>query len=210
MINLQEETISTVTNPADNDEPFSFNEPAGLSFAAGKLYVADTNNHRICVLNMAEPSQLQVLEISGLSAPPVAHRPKVPADWGTRISLPDLTVASGDLKLQIRLPLAPTAKVNQDFPIDLQVSLSPNSELSLQTQGRPELLDRDLLEFAIRVNGAGSAKLTVDLSYAYCEQQGSRQGVCKLARLIGHGKLRSGPDSAPSELRLDFAVTPSD
>ena len=29
------------------DQPPRFSEPAGLSVAGGKLYVADTNNHRI-------------------------------------------------------------------------------------------------------------------------------------------------------------------
>jgi DNA-binding beta-propeller fold protein YncE len=31
-----------------------FNEPAGLTAANGKLYVADTNNHAIRVIDMAE------------------------------------------------------------------------------------------------------------------------------------------------------------
>ncbi|MDG2381061.1 MAG: thioredoxin-like domain-containing protein [Pirellulaceae bacterium] len=210
VIDLSEATISTLTNPADNDQPFLFNEPAGLSFAAGKLYVADTNNHRIRVLNLLEPSQIQDLKISGLSPPTVADLPQPPADWGTRIPLPDLTVGTGELKLQIQLPLAPTAKVNQDFPIDLVVSLSSADELSLQTKGTPQLVDPKLIEVAIGVKGVGSAKLKVDLTYGYCEQQGDRLGVCKLARLIGHGKLHSQAGSSQSVLRLDFAPPASD
>ena len=35
------------------DSPARFNEPAGLSAAGGKLYVADTNNHRIRVVDTA-------------------------------------------------------------------------------------------------------------------------------------------------------------
>ena len=31
-----------------------FNEPGGLSFAGDKLYIADTNNHRIQVVDLHE------------------------------------------------------------------------------------------------------------------------------------------------------------
>ena len=54
-INLGNSTIKTVAGdqqPGDTDDPPRFNEPAGLSFAEGKLYVADTNSHRICVIDV--------------------------------------------------------------------------------------------------------------------------------------------------------------
>jgi outer membrane protein assembly factor BamB len=31
----------------------TFNEPAGLSYADGRVYIADTNNHAVRVLNLA-------------------------------------------------------------------------------------------------------------------------------------------------------------
>jgi sugar lactone lactonase YvrE len=49
----------------------SFFEPAGLSYAAGKLYIADTNNHLIRVLDLAN-NAVSTLEIAGLAAP-TAH-----------------------------------------------------------------------------------------------------------------------------------------
>ena len=42
-----------------------FFEPAGLSFAAGKLYVADTNNHLIRVIDVAT-GRVSTLQITGL------------------------------------------------------------------------------------------------------------------------------------------------
>jgi DNA-binding beta-propeller fold protein YncE len=49
----------------------TFNEPAGISAADGKLYVADTNNHVIRVVALAEPYQVSTFEIKGLSPPKV-------------------------------------------------------------------------------------------------------------------------------------------
>jgi hypothetical protein len=47
----------------------SFNEPAGLSAANGKLYVADTNNHVIRVVELAEPYRVTTLKITGFPPP---------------------------------------------------------------------------------------------------------------------------------------------
>ena len=47
----------------------TFNEPAGISAAAGKLYVADTNNHAIRVVELATPYRVTTFAIEGLAAP---------------------------------------------------------------------------------------------------------------------------------------------
>ncbi len=45
-----------------------FNEPAGLSYADGKLYVADTNAHRIRVIDL-KTKQVSTLKLTGVEAP---------------------------------------------------------------------------------------------------------------------------------------------
>ena len=47
----------------------TFNEPGGLAAAASKLYVADTNNHAIRVVDLAAPHDVTTLRIDGLSPP---------------------------------------------------------------------------------------------------------------------------------------------
>lgn len=41
----------------------TFNEPAGITVAGGKLYVADTNNHAIRVVDLAPPHRVTTLEV---------------------------------------------------------------------------------------------------------------------------------------------------
>ncbi len=55
----------------DSDDPARFHEPGGLSVAAGKLYVADTNNHKIRVVDLATKA-VKTLEIPGLAPPTLA------------------------------------------------------------------------------------------------------------------------------------------
>jgi hypothetical protein len=42
-----------------------FNEPGGLSIAAGKMYIADTNNHRIQVVDM-KTKEATTLKLQGV------------------------------------------------------------------------------------------------------------------------------------------------
>lgn len=56
----------------DHESWFSgpvFNEPAGLSAAMGKIYVADTNAHRIRVVDVKE-NRVSTLELKGVEPPP--------------------------------------------------------------------------------------------------------------------------------------------
>jgi sugar lactone lactonase YvrE len=47
----------------------TFNEPAGLSIAGGKLYVADTNNHAIRIVELTAPFRVSTLAVEGLWPP---------------------------------------------------------------------------------------------------------------------------------------------
>src|SRR3972149_629036 len=51
----------------NSDNPPAFNQPSGLSLANGQLYVADTNNHSIRVIDLRDNS-VSTLNIAGLSA----------------------------------------------------------------------------------------------------------------------------------------------
>ena len=50
--------------------PAVFNEPGGISYANGKLYVADTNAHRIRVVDLAT-KVVTTLPLKGVEPPPV-------------------------------------------------------------------------------------------------------------------------------------------
>ncbi len=52
---------------AEKGSDASLNEPAGISTANGRLYVADTNNHAIRVVELAAPNRVTTLKIEGLA-----------------------------------------------------------------------------------------------------------------------------------------------
>jgi len=62
------QTLAGTGVPGLADAPAQFDEPAGIAFANGTIYVADTNNHLIRTINTATGS-VGRLEIQGLAAP---------------------------------------------------------------------------------------------------------------------------------------------
>ena len=56
------------------DGALRLSEPGGLDIANGTLYVADTNNHRICTIDLAT-HEASVLAIEGLSPPTPSSSP---------------------------------------------------------------------------------------------------------------------------------------
>jgi DNA-binding beta-propeller fold protein YncE len=63
-------TIAGSGKPGREDGlPGTFDEPAGLTSAAGKLYVADTNNHSIRTIDLADRYRVATLAIPGLRPP---------------------------------------------------------------------------------------------------------------------------------------------
>ncbi|MDB5313102.1 MAG: ykuV [Gemmataceae bacterium] len=60
-----------------------FSEPAGISSADGKLYVADTNAHRIRVVDL-KSKQVTTLKLKGVEPPPVPKDDPKPKELGTK------------------------------------------------------------------------------------------------------------------------------
>ena len=62
-------TLAGTSRPGSGDAPAEFNEPSGITAAGGKLFVADTNNHAIRVIDLSGANKVTTLEIAGLTPP---------------------------------------------------------------------------------------------------------------------------------------------
>jgi DNA-binding beta-propeller fold protein YncE len=67
----QTQTLAGTGQPGTADDPPQFHEPAGLAYAAGKLYVADTNNHLIRTIDLST-GKVATWTIEGLTPPRAA------------------------------------------------------------------------------------------------------------------------------------------
>jgi len=73
------ETLVGTGGPGSSDDPPAFDEPAGITAAVGKLFVADTNNHLIRAIDLRENNRVSTLTIPGLQPPEETGRQAVPS-----------------------------------------------------------------------------------------------------------------------------------
>ena len=135
-----------------------FDEPAGLSSAHGKLYVADTNNHVIRIVD---------LDRSEVSTFPLQDAHKLARASQEPITLPPQTIAPS-AKLRIELMLPEGTRLNRDAP----------SQVAVIQQGDLRVLAAEDLPAEIDIAESAS-DVRVEASIYYC--QSDREQLCLYA-----------------------------
>ena len=197
---------------ADGARP-EFYEPGGISVARGKLYVADTNNHAVRVIDL-RTKQTQTLVMRGLSAPPAeeaaareetsagpnAEEFKAPAQ---RIGL----AGDGSLLLDVSLPAG--YHLNEAAPQRYSVSVENGRDrLSVDSRWEKGANARGLrlpLAVPLHARAAGATELSVRLTLYYCREDNT--GTCRVKTLVWHAPVEVTTDAgAPREIRLQGKV----
>jgi thiol-disulfide isomerase/thioredoxin len=169
-----------------SDEPATFDEPAGISLAGSKLYVADTNNHAIRVVDLSQNNQVTTLEIAGLTAPvapkPVkVAEPKVPVEE-VKVKAARVKSQEGKIALAASLKLPPGWKINPIAPMSYRVNAEGNEgPVVREGLGTPIQVTppSDQFEVAVPVSAAtGKDQVAVQLQYFYCQE--GNEGLCKM------------------------------
>lgn len=136
-----------------------FDEPGGLSVADGKLYVADTNNQAIRVVDpqAGTVTTLELTEVD-LAAPPMPDRAPV--------KLPAVTAGPGDGELVLDLKLPAGLKLNPGAP--LTVKLAEGGPVALQAGSRVRIAKPTLPLRLPAAFAAGTGDLTVTADLYAC------------------------------------------
>ena len=201
-------TIAGTSKPGRADAPAQFNEPAGLSAAGGKLYIADTNNHAIRVIDLADENaekgaRTTTLDIKGLQPPlppkaplPLAFRGAKRVSFGTAQVKP----AGGALRIAVHLQFSQGWKLNAEAPMSYVVEVDG-------TPAKPVILKRPARQFEIRLpleGQAASVHIKVSLTYYYCRT--GTAALCKIGRVHWSGDVKLSADAPSGSLDLKHAV----
>jgi DNA-binding beta-propeller fold protein YncE len=198
---------------ADGTSP-SFYEPAGLAVAKGKLYIADTNNHAIRVVDLKTKS-VSTLRINGLQ-PPTNGQIVETSDTGPageEMNLPAQRVQeSSDLNLVVNAELPTGYHLNPAAPQRYRISIERGSgHLSLAGDGSGPVGARTVkdlklpLKLSLRANTVGSAEVRVQLTIFYCREDNT--GTCEIKTLVWRVPIEIAKDAqASTEIRLNAKV----
>ena len=195
-----------------------FYEPGGLTVANGKLYIADTNNHAVRIVDL-KTKRTSTLNIKGLE-PPLQN---VGADSASTESGPnaeEIKLAPQSLRtgsyaaLVAAVELPPGYHLNPAAPQRYRVSVANGAQqLGLQSEtelgviGRDKVISRSLknlqlpLRIPIRTFEPGKTDLRVQLTLFYCREDNT--GTCRIKTLVWRVPVEvTNNESAPSEIRV--------
>jgi sugar lactone lactonase YvrE len=190
-----ESFAGTGLNGMSDGQRATFDEPAGVSVAFGKLYVADTNNHLIRVVDL-KTKRVETLQIKGLEK----LRPRKTRQFaGDVVELPAQSIEPGEATLTVQLELPPGYKLNSLAPSALTIDgLVIGSEQTFRNPQFP-------ISIPVKIAESG-ATLRADFVLYYCES--AKESLCyiKEARVSIPVKAEQGAGnrklSATYKLRL--------
>ena len=219
------QTLAGTGKPGTSDNPAQFSEPAGISAAGGKLYVADTNNHlvRVIDLNGTKVSTLAIAGLAPPAAPAAAESVRMmPGDREQTLGPIAVRPRDGSIRLAVTLELPKGFKINPLAPLAYQVDRvkldAPGGEAKPAQQGdvpatgrlvraaalgKPQKVKPPAASFEIALPleaPAGQETLRITVNYYYCRE--GADGLCKAASAVWIVPVQAAADAAVDAVPL--------
>jgi thiol-disulfide isomerase/thioredoxin len=191
---------------ADGAKP-SFYEPGGLAVANDKLYIADTNNHAIRVVDL-KTKETRTLQIKGLQPPATNQTASADvAPNAEEMKLAPRKLRAGDVALLINVELPPGYHLNPDAPQRYTVSVENGAKaLAIDATDASRSTKGSQLPIRVPVRAAsGAGELRASFTFVYCREDNT--GTCRIKTLIWRAPVEVVADpAAPAEIRLTAKV----
>ena len=160
----------------DGADPL-FYEPGGITAVGSRLYVADTNNHSIRVIDLTS-GQVSTLVLAGIEAfLPTAESANYA---GVVVELAPTTVGSGPGELTLNIVLPGGYKINPEAPSSLYWTVDGGVAVLAPDASGPRINP----EFPLRIGATyseGSGTVTGDLSIVYCDAEA--ESICLIEQV---------------------------
>jgi thiol-disulfide isomerase/thioredoxin len=197
----------------DGAQP-SFYEPGGLSVGGDKLYIADTNNHAIRVVDL-QTKQTATLIIKGLQPPASNTKTETteapPAPNAEEIRLAPQTLrAESDGALVINVQLPAGYHLNPSAPQRYKVSVDEGGAslaLASKSGGASDAgkLTQLPLRLPLRAGQAGAGSLRISLTLFYCREDNT--GTCRIKTLNWRAPVEVNTNAnAPAEIKAQASI----
>lgn len=183
----------------DGEMP-QFYEPAGLSIADGKMYIADTNNHAIRVADLHN-KQVTTLQLTGLTE---STSGTVADIWPNleEIHVQEQAVRIGQSRLTLDIEIPAPYKLNPGSPLEYRVDLPT----SAQPPGKRITVKDGTFPLQIPLSlTAGQSELRAAVSFVYCRD--GNEGACIIKSVRWTIPVRATNDGK-DELRMIYSLVP--
>jgi thiol-disulfide isomerase/thioredoxin len=183
----------------------TFYEPAGLSIADGKLFIADTNNQAVRVVDL-KTKHTSTLKLKGLEPPrsnalvTSAETESGPNATESKVA-PQTLRAESDVAIVAQLELPRGYHLNPAAPQRYRISVAGGApQLGLvnesQSLKNPELP----LHVPLRTHAPGQTELHLQLTLFYCREDNT--GTCRIKTLLWRIPVSVKSDSGAQEITV--------
>ncbi len=190
-------------------EPLLLDEPGGLSVAASSLYIADTNNHRIVIMDLNTKAS-RVFEVTGLT-PPTPPKATEVRDTSDAMAIDAKTLAAGkQVSVKVDLTIPAGYKLNELAPVTWEVFTETEQVVfSAEVLGERNeaAVANNVASFDVPMTGeSATATVYVRVSYGYCGME--KNALCRLANATWQIPVTTASDATESTLSLSFPAAP--
>lgn len=181
-------------------------EPGGLSMADGKLFVADTNNHRILSVDVAT-KQVAVLPMTGLT-PPSPPKPSSAPDTTDAVQLDPQKVAIGEkVTFNVALTIPEGNKRNDLAPVTWEILADGEQTViaadAIGSRDEASVNEQNVATFSVPLTGKpGDANFILRMSFGYCGTE--ENALCHLATASWKLPISLTTEGGTSEIQLAF------
>ena len=182
--------------------PVQFSEPSGLALVGNRLFVADTNNHRICVVNL-DDNKVSEFKVQGLTPPSLPKK----ADDSFTPSSKALAVAVQTVSADSPLKIIVTPKLPAEYKLSplAPVKFSFKSDTNqAPVKGKGTVKGNQLvLELPALKDSSGSYSL--NLRFGYCRD--GVGGLCKQHSAHWKIPIQSAAGNKTTEISLPLDLS---
>lgn len=188
-------------------DPVQFAEPAGLTIAGDKLYVADTNNHRIVLIDLKTKAAAE-LPIAGLTPPaPPAGEPSASMPRDEQQVEEQSVKAASALAIDVEFLLPEGYKLNKLAPVSYRLTVDDGQQLisddSLNVRTEAKAGEAAAtLEIPLAAK-SGSAVLHLAVTYPFCRD--GVGGLCKIDTAYYRIPISVGAAGTADRIKLTAA-----
>ena len=181
-----------------------FYEPGGLSLDGDDLYVADTNNHAIRVVDLTTDTTttLVLKGVENFNPPPDA------ADFaGTVVQMDPITTGPGPGSFVLEFVLPTDYKVNEDAPSSVQWFVSGNA-VTMEEAANQSLTG---VTFPVEIAAefaAGASSVTADVTVIYC--RADAESLCLIEQVRFLAPITVEGDGPSARIPLPHVIVVPD
>ncbi len=202
-------TLAGNGKAGSSDEDGTFDEPAGIAYAKGKLYIADTNNHAIRTLAL-KTNKVGTLRVEGLTPaqpPRTKEKPTFEDAVQVEVDPQQIKLVDGKAAFKVQLELPAGWKINDLAPMSYFVEAEgegPLDRQQLPDELTPVAKPAPSFEFSLPATGSGKDQLRVSLNYFYCQADGA--GLCKVGSVAWTIPVEVSEDAENAAIALKHTI----